>query len=648
MDFENLRKLLELGDAADYSTLSSKAHLEIQRCAEIGLELTSGGCEFSEEVLQREGDFQSGQLTLISLDGFRVKVDKRVLIKESDCFRGIFAVLDNCTEIICVYCRDKYVLICWVDYMLNKNFKLSFQFLRSLEKERVLIELLRVADYYIIDGLLLYALKLLNLTVKDRNAFPIYNNLPINYMSNDDWELGKYLKRKIEKDFALEIYDSPKFLNIDPIELVLIVSNLEDFDTQYTLLETYTHCNSESLKESIDLPHEGLLAERLCDFKIFTIQEEILKINLNDFNFKRVQKCLAVLYRRTGRQYPVLDVLVKEFINSDLEDISKINENPNAIVILRTERSRDEHLDGSLVFQIYKEERKFDQCSITVGGLGGFLRGIRSCVLGRKIILWNFICGRFVYQGVVIDMDTKKEILLADLGDIHNIIYWSGKFLAIDITYDGVTWIYNAIDNEWRVLDFGDVLPLVGRPLVIGDRLYILPYEDDWIRFIRPYEKEDEEDDYDCEFVQDFVVPPSVDEEPLDSPHRFFRLDEESILATLVVGDRIYLARTSDILIYEKDNLRFVENRALPPIPEDNGWFEIITAISVSGNLLFLGRDDDFLEVHLLDCENWKFTRILRDEYSNHGHLEHDGFGFVEYNQLGLPHNFKDTYIQLP
>lgn len=648
MDFKNLRKLLLLGYGDPYDDYRERySGIEFLRSMTSGVKMSQLENEFTTEVLLSEEDLRSGFVILIAMDGFAIKVQKTILISQSGCFRGMFEVFEDRKEILCRYCKDRFIMNCWVDFMTNANFNESFQVLRGIEKERVLIDLLHVADYYIVDGMVLLALKLLNLTVKDRNALAIYNNLAMNYTTNEEGNLGKYLKRKIEMDFTLEIYDSSKFLSLDPIELVLIASVVEEMDILYTVLEAYTYCNGDALYESFEMPDKGTLAKRLKQFKIFTPQEEIIKINLNEFNFNRVLKCLRLLNDQTGRRYLGLEALVQGFVNIHLADIAKISENPTVIVLFRTERCRDDQLEANLTFQIYKEKRKYDQYSINIRDFDGFFSGLEACIQGRKIIVWNFNYSKLVYQGTVKDMDTEEEISLPTLEGNYNIIYFAGRLLAIN-NMSSLNLIFNEIDSKWAELDLPSIFPLIGNPLVVGDRLFILPPEDDWIRFLRPFHGQKEESDYD--FVQDFVAPPSVGEEPLDSPNRFLKLRDgvDNLLAAHEHRGRIYLIGQTDVLIYENSNLMFIDQRDLPPIPEDNGWFQIMKAISVSGQLLILGRDDDFLEVYAFDIDNWSLHRILRDEYNNHGHLVRTAFGFLKYNQQTLATNFKASYIQIP
>lgn len=582
---------------------------------------------------------------MIAADGSMAELHKEILCSQSETFREIILLSRGNCEILCNNCKNREVLNNWVYYLVHKELKVDDW---NLKIERVLIELIHIADYFLIQGMLLDILMIFNQKLNEVNALQVYNSLPQFYLCQEEQGLGRYIQRMVELLYVGEIFDSPRFLNMDPIKFVLIASTLTDQKTLLTVMETYTHCNSETLNEEILVTKE-VVHETLESFRVSIDQKSLknfLKMNLNDFDFYKVQKGLDKLFQATGRCYQGMNDLIRKMISNDLDEISNIIKNAQDLIIFRLEsRIFQKTIQVRLIYQIYKEDKKVSQCAFEVHNMGEPVSGIGTCVHEGKVLMWNRNKRSKDNQGIAIDLDSNVEDRLPCLDSKFNLIYWTGHLLALN-SENGKNLIYNIQANAWEELRLGDIFPLIGSPLVVGDRLFILPPEDDWIRLIRPYQRRNIEDEYEFDYVQDFIVPPTVDEEPLDSPNRFFRIKVDDILAAQEQKGRIYLVRSENVLIYDKDNLRFLEERPLPEIAYNSGYCPVHKVTSLNGNLLFLFLTDDFLEVHVLDLENWSFQRILRDDYED-GYSAHNDFGFLEQHLKDVDWRIGRSYVNI-
>lgn len=467
-------------------------------------------------------------------------------------------------------------------------------------RQRIFLDLNRLADYYAIPGMAVRNLKL----------FPIYSrpgfywdfwNTPVYFLDQEERTSWDEECLQLERRYFANLYDSPHYLELGLVEYLL---------TLFRLTELNPDICSRALKMYVEVNHDRLIGERnIIDGAIFAT-------GAYNPQFILVRDTLEEISKLFNHFYPILDDVVKVMHSLSSKDCHLLD-------VSKAYKPRNPWLLWNL--QVHGEYFQYSQFSFPICTSFRLLSG-------RKLLLFD------LHSILMIrDLDTgiMTQLGLPITDGLCVLISWHGKLLAVDS--DNI-WELEIADYSWLELKVNHLgFRFSGRPSVVGDRLYFFPLEEqgDWIGYI---EKSADQNHADYEYESFFIEPTEENLEVRDLLEGPFLIEfmgyypppsgdgpdkshSELICPADGEDSRAFLFTRSEVLVVDRDNLTVLERRSWPELPRAD---EFLKADFSAHDLhilyidLLIELEDVYRKVSLfkLDFPSWTFVEVLVDKFN--------------------------------
>lgn len=520
----------------------------------------------------------------------------RTKLKDIPIFDSILSLNEEYKEnleIDCLECKDKEVLEAWADFLVGgeaSKIESSLFVYRSIEIERIVIELLHVADFYIDENLLKAVLKWLPLHIDPLNVDIIYNALPTfsKYAEVDE------ASRLIESKALPSINISARFLNKSPVEFLEATSYVANNVELFKVVDTYTNFRIKNPTWS----NENVVIEK---------PEQFLNLPL----------IYEYLHKLENPDPELLDLCSTLLGHNSLSILATT---PPKVVLFNSQA-----YSNQITFFVLEENTAVKTCRVHLKRTLGISK-LSICIIGKKLVIWN-------PEGKtsIVCINTRREIELPSPGQHYSFVYWQGKFVAF-CRAEGDHLILNEDEGKWMELTLSNRIPLIGNPLVIGDRLYVLSNNtDDWILYIKELEEpiqDADDDNLQYKYAIDFVCPaPRPERDPMnadESPHQFPLLKEREICESFINDNRIYLIRYDDVLLYDTTDLRLEDRHELTE-------GHILDTINLNEQVICLHSNGNSPVIYKLNLSTWK-RELFSTKETYDFHFVYNKYGFVRNN----------------
>lgn len=472
------------------------------------------------------------------------------------------------TEFSCSFCSDGMVLSAWINVMFwNSTFG-------KPRTTRHFVDLNRIADYYMVPGLLAHNLEHVHSFLL-ADPMMVYHSIPQgNYLGDADRVICQKTIRQIEWEHLDLVYDSPRLLNLahEGFYKVLFTSQM--------------NTNPNFVEKAVRLHFES---------------------NLDEFRSSHSKLNQVVSELSTHTPFTV-DPQNRSYLGS------------GSVVLLKTDLNR---LNVNSFIYVFENNlfRKIEGEQFYVGTLGYLLKA------GKTLFVLQSDDSIKVYD---LNDGTLANLQLPESCDNEKVklISWNEEILAIG---DNI-WKYSS--GAWVELDFEDYgYPLHGEPYPIGDRLYFFSADGDWPRylikrdtgefatsFIEPTENTRIIGEYlKCEPILRFDLHFQGHDYCKCSRNDLFagrhcsNQTFSGLISNPAIPDRYILFMESEVLVIDPDSWAIVENRPWPSLPRTTGLFNSAVFTNNNLHLLYHERYEREFVVYELDFSNWSFVKTLED-----------------------------------